>query len=66
MDHQMPAAPFFYSKREVAQILGLAPMTVHRLTKAGKLASVKLGARVLIPREAIDRLLAQALGEDSK
>jgi excisionase family DNA binding protein len=57
----MDAQRLFLSKREVAQLTGISEISVHRLTKSGKLASTKLGGRVLIPREAVNALVAQAL-----
>jgi DNA binding domain, excisionase family len=60
----MPESRLFLSKREVAQLTGLSEISVHRLTKSGKLASTKLGGRVLIPRQAVDNLLSQALAAE--
>lgn len=58
----MDTPRLFFSKREVAQIIGISEITVHRLTKSGKLASARFGSRVMIPREALDHILSVAMG----
>jgi excisionase family DNA binding protein len=47
-----------YSKKEMAERLGVGYMTVHRLTKNGSIRTVRAGARVLIPRSELERFLA--------
>ena len=44
------------SVTEVAQMLGLAPMTVYRAIHAGQLPAMKLGRRYLIPAHALDAM----------
>ncbi len=53
----------FVSVEEAALLLGEARSTVYRAVKAGTfpLPVVRIGARIRIPRMAIDRLIA---GED--
>jgi excisionase family DNA binding protein len=53
----------FVSVEEAALLLGEARSTVYRSVKAGTfpLPVVRIGARIRIPRIAIDRLIA---GED--
>ncbi len=53
----------FVSVEEAALLLGEARSTVYRAVKAGTfpLPVVRIGARIRIPRIAIDRLIA---GED--
>lgn len=47
-----------YSKDEAAQRLGIGYVTLHnKLLKTGLLRSVRVGARVLIPRTEVDRFL---------
>lgn len=46
-----------YSVTEVAQILGLSKAGVHNAVNRGEFPSFKVGVKVLIPREAIHRLL---------
>lgn len=42
---------------ETARVMGLCRASVYRAIAAGKLKTIKLGARRLIPSEAIDALL---------
>ncbi len=42
---------------EAARTCGLSRSTLYRLLKSGKLATVKVGARRLVPVHAIDALL---------
>jgi len=52
--------PRFLSVAAAAKALGVSTVTVYRWTEAGRLPSVKFGARRLVPVEAIDRIVAQA------
>ncbi len=45
---------------EAAQCLGLGRNTTYDLISKGKLPSVRLGRRILIPKDALDRLLSEA------
>jgi excisionase family DNA binding protein len=45
------------SPRETERTLGISHASLYRLIKIGKLRTIKLGARTLIPVEAIDALL---------
>lgn len=47
-----------YSIQEAAQACGLSRATIYRLIAAGKLTTVKVGARRLVPVAAVDALLA--------
>jgi excisionase family DNA binding protein len=42
---------------EAARLLGVGRSTVYDLIRSGRLRSVKIGRRRLIPRDALDRLL---------
>ncbi len=46
------------SPRETERTLGISHASLYRLIKNGKLKTIKLGARTLIPVEAIDALLS--------
>jgi excisionase family DNA binding protein len=48
-----------YSIQEAAHACGLSRATLYRLIAAGKLRTVKVGARRLVPVEAIDALLRE-------
>ena len=45
---------------EVAEILGVAVPTVYAAVKRGELPAVRIGDRVLIPKNALQRMLQQA------
>jgi excisionase family DNA binding protein len=47
---------------EAARILGVSRMTAYTAVREGAIPSLRIGRRVLIPRIALDRLLAQAGG----
>ena len=47
-----------YSISEAMQVLGVSRSFVMKLLQTGKLRSVKVGRRRLIPRAAIDDLLS--------
>jgi len=54
----------FYGTVEVARILGVAPLTVWRWCKEGKIKAGKTpGGQFRIPREEVERLLKQLRGE---
>ncbi len=45
---------------EAAQVLGCGRTTVFALIREGRLRAVKLGARTIVPRSEVLRLLADA------
>ena len=45
---------------EVASELRVSPGMVYKLVREGKIAHLKIGDRVIIPRSALDALLASA------
>jgi len=55
-----------YSVADVARIFGVAPSHVWRLCRSGEIPSIRLGSRILIPREAVEHLLASTGGEKSE
>ena len=46
------------SYREVADLLGVHPLTVRRAVELGQLPVVEIGRRRLVPKRALDELLA--------
>lgn len=66
----MPSRPALeqrtYSVTDVARIFGVTPSHVWRLCQRGELPSIRLGSRILIPRDAVDRILAAAKAHDSE
>ncbi len=55
---QIPARRAF-SIRETELATSLSHATIYRLIASGKLTTVKVGARRLVPVEAIDALLRE-------
>jgi excisionase family DNA binding protein len=55
--------PRTYSVTEVARIFGVTPSHVSRLCQRGEIPSIRLGGRLLIPRTAVDQILASAADE---
>ena len=45
------------SIQEVAQITGLHEITVRRYVRSGELEAVRIGRRIRVRREAVDRLM---------
>lgn len=50
----------FLSVPEVAEVLGVRPVTIYRWCRAGRLASVKIGKEWRIARAALDDLLGRS------
>ncbi len=50
--------PVLLSVQECADMLGLSRTTTFNLTRSGQLASIKVGARRLIPRVALEQFIA--------
>jgi excisionase family DNA binding protein len=46
-----------FSIRETARICGVSRATLYRLLKEGKITTIKLGSRRLVPEASIDTLL---------
>jgi excisionase family DNA binding protein len=46
------------SPREAERTLGISHATLYRLIKDGKIKTIKLGSRRLVPVDAIDALLS--------
>lgn len=54
------AKPAFYTVREAARILRVAPSTLYRVIREGDFPAVRLRTRYVVPAAALDRLLDQA------
>jgi excisionase family DNA binding protein len=46
------------SVTEAARVLGISRTTAYECVRAGDLPSVRLGGRIVVPTQAVDRLLA--------
>ena len=47
-----------YSVEEAGKILGVCRNSAYALAKSGELPTIRLGRRLLVPRDALERLLA--------
>ena len=47
-----------YTVVEAARVLGISREVAYRAVSTGEIPSVRIGKRILIPRVALDRLLA--------
>ena len=54
------------SVKDAAQRLGIATITAYRMAEDGRLKSIRLGGRRLVPEAAIEALIASAMGEGTK
>jgi len=54
------------SVRDAAQRLGIATITAYRMAEDGRLKSIRLGGRRLVPEAAIEALISTAMGEGMK
>lgn len=50
----------FLSRKETAKKLGICIPTLERRLKDGTLPSIRIGRRILIPADALERLTAKA------
>ena len=48
-----------FTVREAAQVLGIGRDATYAAVQAGTIPSIRVGRRVVIPREAIGRILEQ-------
>ncbi len=46
-----------YNVSESARIVGVGRTTMHKMIREGRIRPVKIGARTIIPKSEIDRLL---------
>ena len=51
---------------EAARLIGISRMTAYSAVREGTIPSIRIGRRVLVPRAALDRLLAQADADREK
>jgi excisionase family DNA binding protein len=59
-------APLLWSPAEAAKRLGLSRATLYELLAAGQIASLKVGARRLIPDEECRKFIAARLAETAE
>lgn len=51
----------FYTIAEAARLLRLSSMTLYRAVEAGQFPAIKVRTRIVIPAQAIDDMVTQAL-----
>lgn len=54
------------SKEKAAQMLGVSERTLHNLTRDGRLLTVAIGRRVLVPMAALHKLIGGATGSAAR
>jgi excisionase family DNA binding protein len=60
------AAPEVLTVEETAQVLRLSRQSAYEAVKAGDIPAIRVGRRLLVPRAALNRLLAgDQLGANS-
>ena len=60
MVHVDPESVLVFSVEQAAACLGISRAFAYQLVARGELAALRLGRRIVVPRFAIDELLAQA------
>lgn len=48
---------------EAAKLLGLSPFTIRNYIAGGKVRAVRVGRRVLVPMEVLERVMIEGLGK---
>jgi len=59
--NQEHVRPAFYTVREAAQILRVAPSTLYRSIRDGDFPAVRLRGRYVVPVAVLDRLAREAM-----
>ena len=63
MKNQHPVARIAYSVREVAQMLGVSAHLVYEEVRTHRIASVRIGGRIIIPRWAVEQRVIGITGQ---
>ena len=58
VNSELPAKQLAYCEQDAAKLLSISPRTLFSLRKEGKVRAVKVGNRVIYPREELKRFLA--------
>lgn len=59
--HTTPASPLLLSVYKAGEMLGLSPWTIRQWCYTGKIASYKIGTRLMVSQASIDQLLGESL-----
>ncbi|HKS46191.1 MAG TPA: helix-turn-helix domain-containing protein [Amycolatopsis sp.] len=57
-------APVLYTVKEACAVLRVSNWKLYQLIRSQQLASVRIGKRRLVPRDAVDALIARLRGEE--
>lgn len=57
----MPPTPLVYTVEEIAELFHVSRRHAYEMVKTGQLPHLKLGARILIPCEAVDAMLGKVV-----
>ena len=55
-----------YSVKEAARALGVGEWMVREKARTGRIRTIRLGARILIPRQELERLVNQPKSTDDE
>ena len=58
-----PAPRATLTVEEAAAVLGIGRTLAFELARTGQIPTIRLGRRILVPRAALDRMLAAGLDE---
>lgn len=56
-------APRFYSVAQVAEMLGMAPVTLYRAIRAGQFPAIRIRGRLIIPAKVVDAFIEAAIAD---
>jgi len=56
----LSTAPLTLTVEEAARALGISRTLAHEAARSGALPCIRIGRRLLVPREALDRLLGRS------
>lgn len=55
-----------YTVEEAGELLGVSRNSAYEAAARGEIPTVRIGRRILVPRAAFDRLLAEGAPKDGK
>jgi excisionase family DNA binding protein len=53
--------PLLHSVKKAGELLGLSPWTIRQWCYTGRIASHKIGTRLMVSQDSIDQLLSDSL-----
>lgn len=59
------STPKFYSVAQVAEMLGMSPMTVYRAIAERQFPAVRIRGRLIVPAKAVDAMADIATAEQT-